>query len=62
VMIEGLKRAGKDVNRDKLRTALASIRNMEIGELKIGFSNAAPYVGTLPVRMGVFGPDLTVRV
>lgn len=62
VMIEGLKRAGKDVNRDKLRTALASIRNMEIGELKIGFSNAAPYVGTLPVKMGIFGPDLTVRV
>lgn len=62
VMIEGLKRAGKDVNRDKLRAGLASIRNMEIGELKIGFSSAAPYTGTLPVKMGIFGPDMTVRV
>lgn len=62
VLIEGVRRAGRDLNRDKLRTALASIRGFELGELVINFSAAAPYVGTLPVKLGVMGPDLTLRV
>jgi branched-chain amino acid transport system substrate-binding protein len=62
VLIEGLRRAGRDVNRDKLRTSLAAIRGFEVGELVINFSAAAPYVGTLPVKLGVMGPDLTLRV
>jgi branched-chain amino acid transport system substrate-binding protein len=62
VMIEGVRRAGRDLNRDKLRAALASIRGFEVGELVINFSAAAPYVGTLPVKLGVMGPDLTLRV
>lgn len=62
VLIEGVRRAGRDLNRDKLRTALAGIRGLELGELVINFSAAAPYVGTLPVKLGVMGPDLTLRV
>jgi branched-chain amino acid transport system substrate-binding protein len=62
VMIEGVRRAGRDLTRDKLRTALAGIRGLEVGELVINFSASAPYVGTLPVKLGVMGPDLTLRV
>lgn len=62
VLAEGVRRAGRDLNRDKLRAALASIRGFELGELVINFSAAAPHVGTLPVKLGVMGPDLTLRV
>jgi branched-chain amino acid transport system substrate-binding protein len=62
VVIEGLRRAGRDLSRDKLRSSLASIRGFEVGELVINFSQAAPYVGTLPVKLGVIGPDFSLRV
>ncbi|MBX3619836.1 MAG: ABC transporter substrate-binding protein [Rhizobacter sp.] len=62
VLIEGVRRAGRDLNRDKLRTALAGIRGFEVGELVINFSPTAPYVGTLPVKLGVMGADFTLRV
>jgi ABC-type branched-subunit amino acid transport system substrate-binding protein len=62
VLIEGVRRSGRDLSRDKLRASLASIRGFEVGELVINFSAAAPYVGTLPVKLGVMGPDLTLRV
>jgi branched-chain amino acid transport system substrate-binding protein len=61
-LIEGLKRAGKDITHDKLRSALAGMRNYDVGELRLGFSAQAPYVGSLPVRMGVMDSTLTVRV
>lgn len=61
VLIEGVRRAGRDITRDKLRVALAGLRNMEIGELIINISPSAPYVGTLPVRLSVMGPDLKFR-
>ncbi len=62
VLIEGVRRAGRDLTRDKLRAGLAGIRGYEVGELVINFSASAPYVGTLPVKLGVIGPDLTLRV
>ncbi len=62
VMIEGLKRAGRNLTRDKLRTSLASIRGFELRELVVNFTPAAPHVGTLPVKLGIIGPDLTLRV
>ena len=62
VLIEGVRRAGRDLNRDKLRAALASIRGFEVGELMVNFSAVAPHVGTLPVKLGVIGPDFTLRV
>ncbi len=62
VLIEGVRRAGRDLNRDKLRAALTTIRGFELGELVVNFSAAAPYIGTLPVKLGVIGPDLSIRV
>ena len=62
VLIEGVRRAGRDLTREKLRAGLASIRGYELGELVINFSSAAPHVGTLPVKLGIIGPDLTLRV
>jgi ABC-type branched-subunit amino acid transport system substrate-binding protein len=61
VMIEGVKRAGRDITRDKLRSALASMRGFEVGELNLTFTPAAPFVGSLPVKMGVYGADFTLR-
>lgn len=61
VIAEALRRAGRDVTRDKLRTALASIRNFEVGEVVISFTNAAPYVGTTAVKLGIFGSDGILR-
>ncbi|MBX3619835.1 MAG: ABC transporter substrate-binding protein [Rhizobacter sp.] len=61
VMAEALRRAGRDVTRDKLRAALASIHNFEVGEVVINFTNAAPYVGTTSVKLGIFGSDGVLR-
>jgi branched-chain amino acid transport system substrate-binding protein len=61
VIAEALKRAGRDVTREKLRNALAGLRNFEVGEVAINFTNAAPYVGTTAVKLGVFGPDGILR-
>ncbi len=61
VMAEGIRRAGRDITRDKLRAALASIRGFEVGEVVINFANAGPYVGTSSVKLGVFGPDGILR-
>ena len=61
VMAEGIRRAGRDITRDKLRNALASIRGFEVGEVVINFASAGPYVGTSSVKLGIFGPDGVLR-
>ena len=38
VMVEGLRRAGKDLTREKLITALESMRSVDFGEFAISFS------------------------
>jgi ABC-type branched-subunit amino acid transport system substrate-binding protein len=53
VLAEGLERAGPDPTRSKLRTALASIRNLDLGGLTIDYGGQAPYVGSRFVDMGV---------
>lgn len=53
VLAEGLERAGADLTRSKLRTALAGIRNLDLGGLVIDYSGQAPYVGSRFVDMGV---------
>ena len=53
VLAEGLERAGADPTRSKLRTALAGIRNLDLGGLVIDYSGQAPYVGSRFVDMGV---------
>ncbi len=37
-MVEGLKRAGKDLTREKLLAALESMSNVDLGEFVISFS------------------------
>jgi ABC-type branched-subunit amino acid transport system substrate-binding protein len=61
VMAEGIRRAGRDITRDKLRAALASIHGLELGEVVINFTNASPYVGMTAVKMGVFAADGILR-
>jgi hypothetical protein len=61
VMAEGIRRAGRDITRDKLRAALASIHGLELGEVVINFTNASPYVGMTAVKMGVFAADGVLR-
>ena len=53
VLAEGLERAGADPTRSKLRTALAGIRNLDLGGLVIDYSGQAPDVGSRFVDMGV---------
>jgi len=60
-MAEGIRRAGRDITREKLRVALAGIRGFEVGEVVIDFGSASPYVGTSNVKLGVFGPDGVLR-
>ncbi len=54
VLAEGLRRAGRDLTRDKLRTALAGLRDFGLGEVTVSFGSSAPYVGMKTVRLGVF--------
>ena len=53
VLAEGLERAGADPTRAKLRTALASIRNWDLGGFVVDYSGQSPYVGSRYVDMGV---------
>ncbi|KAB7575663.1 ABC transporter substrate-binding protein, partial [Verminephrobacter sp. Larva24] len=55
VLAEGLERAGADLTRAKLRSALASIRNWDMGGFVIDYASQPPYVGSRFVDLGVFG-------
>ena len=55
VLIEGLERCGKDLSRSRLRSALAGIRNLDLGGLVIDYSAPAPYVGSRYLELGVLG-------
>lgn len=41
VMVEGLKRAGKDLTREKLVAALEGMNNVDLGDFIVGFSPAS---------------------
>lgn len=55
VLAEGLERAGSDPTRAKLRSALAGIRNWDLGGFVVDYSGQAPYVGSRYVDLGVLG-------
>lgn len=55
VLAEGLERAGREPTRHKLRTALAGLQRLDLGGFVVDFSNAAPYVGSRFVDLGVLG-------
>ncbi|NDY92829.1 ABC transporter substrate-binding protein [Ideonella livida] len=55
LLIEGLRRAGRDVNRDRLRQALAGIRRLDLGDFVLGYGGASPYVASRFVELAVLG-------
>ena len=56
VLAEGLERAGNDPTRAKLRSALAGIRNWDMGGFVVDYSGQTPYVGSRYIDLGVLGP------
>lgn len=61
VLAEGLRRAGRELTREKLRASLAAIRGLDIGEVRISFANPAPYIGQRSVKLGIYGADGVLR-
>lgn len=57
VIAEGLRRAGRDLSRDKLRTALASLKRIDLGDYSLGFAGASPFVASRFVELSVLGPN-----
>lgn len=55
VMVEGLKRAGKDLSRDKLVSALESINNNDFGGYRVNFGSNNRQ-GSRFVELTVVGP------
>ncbi len=53
VVAEGLVRAGRDVSRAKLRTALTDGHNFDLGGFDVNYTSG-PFVGSKFVDMGVF--------
>lgn len=56
VLVEGLKRAGKNPTRDGLRTALESFRKVDIGGLEVSFS-ATDHSGLDYADLAIVGED-----
>lgn len=57
VLMEGLERAGRELSRGRLRTALAGIRSSDLGGLSIDYASGAPYVGSRFLDLGVMGAN-----
>jgi len=57
VLAEALERAGRDVTRAKLRTALQSLQKFDLGGFVVDYSGAAPFVGSHYVDLGVLGAN-----
>lgn len=57
VLTEGLERAGRELTRAKLRSALAGIRSSDLGGLSIDYAGGAPYVGSRFLDLGVMGAN-----
>ena len=56
VLVEGLRRAGKQPTREKLRDALESLRRYDIGGLEVSFS-AASHSGLDYTDLSIIGSD-----
>ena len=54
-MVEGLRRAGRDLNREKLVSALETINNVDFGGYRVNYSPTARY-GSRFVELTVIGP------
>jgi len=56
MLVEGLKRAGKDLTRDKLIVALEGMRNLDLGEYLINYS-AEKHTGSTFVDLSIIRSD-----
>ena len=56
VMVEGLKRAGKDVTREKFVSAMESLKDFDIGGFRVTYS-ADDHYGSKFVDLTVIGPN-----
>ncbi len=56
VLVEGLKRAGKDPTRDRIRTALETFKRFDIGGLEVSFS-ATDHTGLEYSDLSIVGAD-----
>lgn len=54
-MVEGLRRAGKDLTRDKLVSALEGMSNVDFGGYRVNYTGAA-HLGSRFVELTVVGP------
>jgi len=57
IMAEAIQRAGRAVSREKIRQALASIHNLDLGGLNIDYTNSPLRVGSTYVNLGVLSSD-----
>ena len=57
IMAEALQRSGRNADRDKLRQAIAGIRNLDLGGFQVDYSNTAARVGSKFVDLGVLSGD-----
>jgi hypothetical protein len=57
ILIEALDRAGREVTRAKLRSALMSLQKFDLGGFSVDYSSAAPFVASRYVELGVLGPN-----
>lgn len=53
VLAEGLERAGPGPSQAKLRSALASIRNWDLGGFTVHYSGQSPHVGSRYIGLGI---------
>ncbi len=54
-LAEGLERAGRDPTQARLRSALAGMRNWDMGGFVIDYSGQPPHVGSSFIDLGVLG-------
>ena len=57
IMIEGLKNAGKEPTRERLRAGLAGIRSLSFGDFNIGFGSKAPYIGSDAIYLAIYADN-----
>lgn len=57
IMVEGLKNAGKDATRERLRAGLAGIRSLSFGDFNVGFGSKAPYIGSDTLYLAVYAEN-----
>lgn len=61
IMAEAINRAGRAVSRDKLRQALGSIRNLDLGGFTVDYASSPLHVGSTYVNLGLLTADGRLR-